>query len=93
MGAFGHAVFIAHAPLFPYVAHSYIAVDLFFLLSGFVLARTFESRMPRPFKFLSLRSSPLAADRTWHSDRSCLGTATPLFGPFSSSYSRISCMD
>lgn len=31
------------------------AVDLFFVLSGFVLARTYEHRMPGPARFLRLR--------------------------------------
>lgn len=42
--AFNHAAYLAGIPsLF---SQSYLAVDFFFLLSGFVIAATFETRMP-----------------------------------------------
>lgn len=42
--AFNHALFIAGLP--SVMTSSYLAVDFFFLLSGFVIAATFEERMP-----------------------------------------------
>lgn len=41
--AFNHAADLAGLPSF--VSRSYLAVDFFFLLSGFVIAATFETRM------------------------------------------------
>jgi peptidoglycan/LPS O-acetylase OafA/YrhL len=51
--AIEHAVWIAgvNAGL----SHAYLAVDFFFLLSGFVLARTYEHRMPSAPTFLLMR--------------------------------------
>jgi len=37
------------------VGKGHLAVDLFFLISGFVLARTYEKAMPRPVDFLVMR--------------------------------------
>ena len=55
--AWFHADFIAD---FPSAASglfhkAYLAVDLFFLLSGYVLARTYEGRMPRTLDFTRQR--------------------------------------
>lgn len=40
-------------------ARVYVAVDLFFMLSGFVLARTYEGRMPGPLDFIAKRFARL----------------------------------
>ena len=57
MVAYNHAGFLAGYPdaFSVMLARGHIAVDLFFLLSGFVLARTYETRMPSARKFLELR--------------------------------------
>jgi len=57
--AFNHAVYQAHA--FSAFSRSYLAVDFFFLLSGFVISAAFEDRMPEMgvWKFLDLRFSRL----------------------------------
>lgn len=42
----------------PLLGHAYLAVDMFFMLSGYVLARQYEARMAaglRPWEFLILR--------------------------------------
>lgn len=55
MVAFNHALSLAGMPSI--VSKSYLAVDFFFLLSGFVIAATFETRMPAmgAFGFLRVR--------------------------------------
>lgn len=46
---FGHLLF----------ARGYVAVDLFFMLSGYVLTRTYEGRMPGSFEFFTKRFARL----------------------------------
>lgn len=55
--AYNHAAFLSGYPdvLSRIFVRGHLAVDLFFLLSGFVLARTYEGRMPEPARFLQLR--------------------------------------
>lgn len=42
-------------PLAMVEGKAYLAVDLFFVISGFVLARTYERAMPTPLRFAALR--------------------------------------
>ncbi|MGX7895606.1 acyltransferase family protein [Tsuneonella sp. HG222] len=55
--AINHAGFIAGYPdaISHLLSRSYLAVDFFFLLSGYILARAFEGRMPGASTFLRLR--------------------------------------
>ena len=55
--AWNHAVFLQFDPALDGWAlpYSYLAVDLFFLLSGFVLSRAFEGRMPGAAAFAMMR--------------------------------------
>lgn len=55
--AVNHAAFLGGYPdaLSLILRKSYLAVDLFFLLSGYVLARTYEHRMPAAPAFLFAR--------------------------------------
>ena len=55
--AWNHAVFLQFDPALARWAmpYSYLAVDLFFLLSGYVLSRAFEGRMPGTAAFAAMR--------------------------------------
>jgi peptidoglycan/LPS O-acetylase OafA/YrhL len=47
-----------HVTVNPFVRHGYLAVDLFFVLSGFVIAASYSDRLtnlPKIFSFLGLR--------------------------------------
>ena len=55
--AWTHAQILSgsQAPAALWFDKGYLAVDLFFILSGFVLCRAFEGRMPSPRTFLQIR--------------------------------------
>lgn len=50
-----HALAVSGTSAFEWIDHGYLMVDFFFLLSGFVLARTYEERMPSAGRFLAMR--------------------------------------
>lgn len=56
----GYHATMFYAPSFTLFSRAYLAVDFFFLLSGFVLARTYEHRMPTASKFVITRYRRLA---------------------------------
>lgn len=59
--AFTHAAYLSGTvePAERLFDKGYLAVDLFFILSGFVLARTYEGRMPGPRDFFEKRFARL----------------------------------